>query len=577
MSLDIALSTASSALRTVEAQVSVTSDNVNNADRAGYTRKVQQVETVGTDTGASLRAGEIDRIVNAFLADAVIAESSTLGKSRVTADYLDQLAGALGNTASGANLATPLGHLESSLQTLGVSADSNAAKADVLTSAQASVDALNAQSGTVQELRRQADQDIAGTVDEINASLERLDDLNQQIADLQTKGLPAAELEDQRDAELEALAANIGVQSFYTDDNRLQIYTDGGEPLLNSSAHTLSFSTSGKVTGETSYPGQLSGVTVNGKDITGSIDGGRLGGLIELRDETLVEEQDKLDTLAGALIDDINAAHNRGAAHPPPNSLSGTAGFAAGDAVAASGSVRLAVADADGKVQTVADIDLSTLTTVQDVADALDAVPGVTAGLGVDGALFVQADDPALGIALNELDSAVGPDGQGLSHYFGLNDLFAGTGAEDIRLSAAIDGAPERVAAGALSDDPALAAGDWGVTAGDGSTAEAMAGVFRTSQSFAATGDLSAQNATLADYADTVVASTAQRAEHAASDLDSAQYAFDYVKEKLTNETGVNIDQELATLTSLENSYEAIASVMQVIQEMFDTLLSTVD
>jgi len=577
MSLDIALSTASSALRTVEAQVSVAADNVNNADRAGYTRKVQQVETVGTDTGASLRAGEIDRIVNAFLADAVIAETSTLGKSRVTADYLDQLAGALGDTASGANLTATLGELESSLQTLGVSADSHAAEADVLTNAQASVDALNAQSGAVQELRRQADQDIAGTVDEINASLERLDDLNQQIADLQTKGLPAAELEDQRDAELEALAANIGVQSFYTDDNRLQIYTDGGEPLLNSSAHTLSFSTSGKVTGETSYPGQLSGVTVNGKDITGSIDGGRLGGLIELRDETLVEEQDKLDTLAGALIDDINAAHNRGAAHPPPNSLSGTAGFAAADAVAASGSVRLAVADADGKVQAVADIDLSALTTVQDVADALDAVPGVTAGLGADGALFVQADDPALGIALNELDGAVGPDGRGLSHYFGLNDLLAGTGAEDIRLSAAIDGAPERVAAGALSDDPALAAGDWGVTAGDGSTAEAMAGVFRTSQSFAATGDLSAQNATLADYADTVVASTARRAEHAVGDLDAAQYAFDYVKEKLTNETGVNIDQELATLTSLENSYEAIASVMQVIQEMFDTLLSTVD
>jgi flagellar hook-associated protein 1 FlgK len=46
--------------------------------------------------------------------------------------------------------------------------------------------------------------------------------------------------------------------------------------------------------------------------------------------------------------------------------------------------------------------------------------------------------------------------------------------------------------------------------------------------------------------------------------------------EKISNETGVNIDEEMALLLQLEHSYEASARVISAVDEMLATLLSVV-
>jgi flagellar hook-associated protein 1 FlgK len=46
----------------------------------------------------------------------------------------------------------------------------------------------------------------------------------------------------------------------------------------------------------------------------------------------------------------------------------------------------------------------------------------------------------------------------------------------------------------------------------------------------------------------------------------------DYLQQRLTNETSVNVDNEIVSLTTLQNTYAASAHVMQIINSLFDTL-----
>ena len=46
--------------------------------------------------------------------------------------------------------------------------------------------------------------------------------------------------------------------------------------------------------------------------------------------------------------------------------------------------------------------------------------------------------------------------------------------------------------------------------------------------------------------------------------------------EKISNQTGVNIDEEMAMLLQLEHSYEASARIITAVDEMLATLLSVV-
>ncbi len=116
---------------------------------------------------------------------------------------------------------------------------------------------------------------------------------------------------------------------FTASNGDLQVYTTTGQALVDSPAHTLSYTPAGNVTAATTYsatpPSGFSGITVNGVDITSQITSGNIGALINLRDNILPASQSQLDQLANQLSASLNAVHNQGTAVPPPSSLTGTA------------------------------------------------------------------------------------------------------------------------------------------------------------------------------------------------------------------------------------------------------------
>jgi flagellar hook-associated protein 1 FlgK len=572
MSLSIAGHIAWSAVSAAQVQINVTSANIANADTDGYTVKsATQVSTVSSGVGTGTKITSIDSDVDPYLFATLVDADSELGAATVTATYTDRLQTLLGTVddEGTTSIADDLATLESTLSTLTSSSDDDTAKAEVIDALSDTADRMRSLSASIQSLRADADGEIADDVDAINQALETIDTLNDAIVAANAAGRSTADLEDQRNTALRTIASLIDVDTTTTSTGALWITTTGGTALLDASVHELTYSPAAATTADTVFDA----ITVDGRDVTDEISSGEIAGLLTLRDETLVDAQDELDALASSLIETLDAIAADGSAVPAPDTLTGIADVSTSDAFSATGSVRIALVDDDGVLSSCVDLDLSSYATVGDLVDALDAIDGIDASIDDDGHLVLASSDGETGVAVGALDGAIGDDGESFSAWFGLNAVLTGSDASDIRVSSDLLSDSSLLAVGSLSDDATLTVGDTVLTAGSSSVATALFDAMTADRSWTAAGGLGAQKGNFADYAASIVADLAGLASDAESDLTTTTAVQSALADSLSSETGVNIDEETAKLSTYQSLYSAAAQLLQAVEEMFSTLL----
>ena len=572
MSIRAAQSAALSALQTSQAGISVSSENIANASVEGYTAKSLSLSssvTTGASTGVTVTS--VGSTVNSYLLKSISEAASESGYASVFSDPLNMVASQFGDVGDDGSISTLIADLETAIAALAVSADSQSEKSTTLSEANAIADELNNLSQSVQDQRASADQSIEDTVDQINDLLNEIHAYNDQLSGTDGTTLTTSELEDARAQAINELSELVDI-SYYTDSsNTTQIYI-GGTLVVGSQVQELSYNAVGTVTSDTTF----ADITVNGNSITDSISGGSLGGLIELRDETLPDIQEELDNLATTLMDSINAVTNLGTAYPAPSELVGSEEVDLTDAFSGTGTVRLAATDEDGNAVEVIEIDLSTITTVQDLVDAINSSTYLDASVGSDGTLEIAASDDDYGVSIINMDASVGADEQGFSDYFGLNDMFTGTDAGNISVNSAWLDDTSRLPVGSGSDDATLAVGDSVISSGSSDVAEALADLFDENVSFDAAGNLGSTKTTLSDYAAEILSDVAQQASSAETEASVATSAYEELVESFSNQYGVNTDEEALTLSNLQSAYEAAAAILEITQSLMDTLLEAV-
>ena len=466
--------------------------------------------------------------------------------TQVRARYQEAVSDALGTTDSESTLADLVTGMQTAFANLAVTPESDSLKYLAVEAAATLADSLSALSDEVQQQRTDADRQIETAVGELNAALEEIDRLNEEIVKAKALGQETEYLEDARRMALATVSEKLDVSYFTTGTGELHVYTQSGQPLVGSSAHTLSYDAAGAVSAAMTYPGGFDGILLDGDDVTALLSGGEIGALVEVRDEVLPAIQAELDALAVSVIETVNTVSNQGTANPAAKTLTGTATVDPADTLTATGTLRIALLDSDGTVDTLADLDLTTYATNQDLANAINAIAGISASFDAEGHLVITSDDASLGVALNEMDSAVGTDGVGASYFFGLNDVFTGSSAADISVSSMLTADSTLLAVAELSDDAALAAGDSGVAPGDGSIAEELDAVLSGTTDIPAAGGLSATKCSLAEYASSVIQDVATRASVAATEAATAELVAENLATSFLNESGVNIDEETA-------------------------------
>ncbi|MBB5049137.1 flagellar hook-associated protein 1 FlgK [Rhodopseudomonas rhenobacensis] len=585
MSLDIARSIAVSSLMNTQVQISVTSSNISNADTTGYSVKTaNQASVANAGTGAGTVITGITSTVDKLLMKSLIQADSALGAADTSNNYLDQLQALHGSTSdadsSGTSLANTIAALETAITSLSATSSSAALQANAVSALDDVATQLRDTSSGIQELRGNADQAIASSVSDVNDQLQTIADLNAQIKLAAAAGQSTADLEDKRNTAAQEIAGNMNISYFISSSGDMQVYTASGQALVDSTVHELSFTASSAVTASSSYSATssstLSGITVNGVDVTAQITSGEIGALLELRDSELPAAQAQLDQLATQLADSLNTVSNTGTSLPPPSSLTGSTAVTADTALDASGTVRIALADQSGKLVSSTDLDLSSYATVGDLVTALNGISGLSASIDANGHLTIASTSSANGVAINEMTSSVGADSQGLSNWLGLNDLVTATGASDFAVRSDILSNSGLLQVATLDSSASLTAGSQVLSSGSTTVVNALYAALTDDISFDAVGGLGSSTGSFADYASTIVSAVAAKASAAEDTYTAKQTAQSTFASALASQSGVNLDEETARLSTLQNQYSAASQLIQAINEMFSSLLDAV-
>lgn len=438
MSLSDILGTAASGLAAAEAGLRTVSNNIANVGSPGHSRQVVPQSPLvlgGRVAGVSVHAPQ--RIADRFLEQAVFRQSATTRSAETRAGYLDRLQTLLGPPGTSGGISGRMDSIVRQAITL-TAGQGEVASAQVLLStlgdATASMAQLSAEMGS---LATEADTEIATGVARANALVQRIGTLNDSIARQSYVGRDTNGLVDQRNVAVEELSGLIRVETRDMPDGRVTIETGSGVMLLDRRARQLVAPSSGSGSLLPDHKalkvhlladdGTLGPAT--GEELDGAAAGGHVGALMGVRDSSIPAAMDRLDGLFRTLAGRVNAAAATGTTLPPPARLEGrVTGLVGSDRLGFTGSVRIAVTQADGLATATLTLDLGAL---GPAATIDDAVAAMTAGLGgagtasfSGGVLTLAAATPGTGIAVGAVDGS--PDsrgGAGFAHFFGLNDV----------------------------------------------------------------------------------------------------------------------------------------------------------
>jgi flagellar hook-associated protein 1 FlgK len=160
--------------------------------------------------------------------------------------------------------------------------------------------------GNIQKVQTSQDQALSTSVSEINSITSQIADLNAKISTAQAShSEDEFTLRDSRQGLIEQLSSLVDLSYFETESGALTITTaNGGLLVSGNQSHSLEVSSSSS--------GAFQGIYLDGSEITGSIQSGKLGGLIDVRDNKIAGYLSALDDLSATIISRVNEQHAAG-------------------------------------------------------------------------------------------------------------------------------------------------------------------------------------------------------------------------------------------------------------------------
>ena len=183
MGLSQALSAAVAGVNTTQQGMSVIAGNVANANTPGYVDEtLNQAElSVPGQPGTSVDATGINRDLDTLLQSQLWTETSGDSYADTSAQLYQQLQQIYGTPGSSTSFDAIYGNFTTALQALSTSPGSSSAQTQVVGAAQALAQNLNSMTTTIQQLRTQAEQGIAGGVQSANTALQQIAQINQEL------------------------------------------------------------------------------------------------------------------------------------------------------------------------------------------------------------------------------------------------------------------------------------------------------------------------------------------------------------------------------------------------------------
>jgi flagellar hook-associated protein 1 len=618
MGLTQALSSALSGLQANQASISMVAANVANADTPGYTRKIVNQVATGANTSIGVRVSDIQREIDLYVQRQLRTENAGASYADTRAQMYSQLQGIYGQPGSATALESVYNSFTSALQTLSTSPDDPGARTAVINSAQLLTQQLNQLSGSIQGLRANAELGISDSVNKANEAMTQIAALNQQIAASTPGDGATATLMDQRDSYIDQLSQLMDINVVSSSTNQVSIFTNSGIQLVGTNAAQMTFDAVGTMTPASQWSanpaqrgvGTITLIPPSGTPIDliqdHAIRSGTIAAYIQMRDQDLVQAQNQLDSLAAGMAQALSDQTTAGTpvSPLPQNGFDiDIGGLSTGNTVTINYTdtatntphtmtlervddpavLPLANTATSTPNDTVFGIDFSGAsgTVISQINNALTGT-GMSATLSGN-TLEVLDDGAANTVDVNSVSATTtvtGLAGGSAQFPFFTDGSAPYTGAVTSRGSELV-GLAQRIAVNptVAANPSSLVAYQAGTPAGDNTRPDFMyqqlTGASLTFSPDTGIGTVTAPFVgSLTTYLRQVLSQQGEATTSANNLKQGQDVVLNALQQRFNNTSGVNVDQEMANLLTLQNSYSANARVLSAVKNMFDALIS---
>jgi len=446
-----------SGLQAAQQVIDLIGTNIANAGTDGYHRQDVKLAAASYGTGEGTHAGvevaEFRRATDALLESELIRQRPLSGQVERELSTLETVESLFGDLDA-EGLSVAIDRFFNALRELAGQPNSLPLQQQAVWAADAMGTHFANLGVFLRDLEGHVTTEALQTVEHINGLAAEVASLNSEIGTVMLRGGNANIALDRRDQALSELSDLVGVTVVTDPQSQAVSVSAAGTPLvMGNTAGRLEARVQG---------GNSVGISAEGAEFFHTnVEGGELGGLFALRNELIPELRSELDSLAVAIVQQINRVHVQGVGMGGPfTELAGTPAptdaFGQWDAGLQAGAIFVRITDLDTGQVIRREVSVALDDTLADLAGAFDGLQSAdgTAALwasAAGGALRIGVTDPArfrFDFLPAPLAEAAPPDwtGSAVPNACGIyegaaNDVYALTavgggqvGVDDIRL-----------------------------------------------------------------------------------------------------------------------------------------------
>jgi len=306
------LNTAKDAFLANQISMGVSGSNIANASTPGYVRQraVLAATSPGRDAGNATQSGVeimgIERLYDRFIEFQMVDQSSQVGDASIRKETFDRIE-AIFNETDGGGLNDVLNRFWTAWEDLSANPTGQVERTALANAADSLASMFRESAGELYSIQTDLNTQIDASVGQLNGYFSDIADLNDKIVQGVSGGVNVNNLLDQRSELLKKTAELIDIQYVEETGGAINVFTADGRALVQGKSYwQLDVRDNGAGFFDVVY---ADNPTV---PINDAIGGGKLSGMLGMRDTTVAGYLTELDDLAGTLIGAVNTRHALG-------------------------------------------------------------------------------------------------------------------------------------------------------------------------------------------------------------------------------------------------------------------------
>ena len=297
------------------------SHNIANKNTEGYSRQRLEIQStaptsmgrVQIGTGAKTQA--VTRTNNPHLEKQIQFEQMKLGFGEGKMAYLNRVENIF-NEQVNKGLNHFMGEFFNAFRELSNYPESLPIRTQVKETAWNMTQDFKRINDQLKKIQSEIDNEIEGEINEVNRLAQEIADLNEKIEHVEITGASANDHRDRRDQALKDLGEKINIKYAEVENGKVNVTAGNTVVLVSgySAGELKGGSTPATATKRESNSDIFFQPNPNASEykVTTQISGGKLGGMLEVRDKVINDVLGKVDKLAFTLAESINEVHQMG-------------------------------------------------------------------------------------------------------------------------------------------------------------------------------------------------------------------------------------------------------------------------